>query len=55
VLKLSSALGKLLVRKTELEVDLWNLRRQYNAEHPDVKRAARRLSTFEKAVAEILP
>jgi hypothetical protein len=53
--KLSSALGKLLVRKTELEVDLWNLRRQYNADHPDVKRAIRKIEVYEKAIKEILP
>jgi len=54
-LKLSPALGKLLVRKTELEVDLWNLRRQYNADHPDVKRAIRKIEVYEKAIKEILP
>lgn len=53
--KLSLALGKLLVRKTELEVDLWNLLRQYNADHPDVKRARRKVEVYEKAVREILP
>jgi hypothetical protein len=53
--KLSSALGKLLLRKTELEVDLWNLRRQYNADHPDVKRAIRKIDVYEKAIKEILP
>jgi len=53
--KLSLALGKLLVRKTELEVDLWNLLRQYNADHPEVKRAKRKVEVYEKAVKEILP
>ncbi len=53
--KLSPALGKLLVRKTELEVDLWNLRRQYNADHPDVKRASRKIEVYERAIKEILP
>lgn len=53
--KLSLALGKLLVRKTELEVDLWNLLRQYNAEHPEVKRAKRKIEVYEKAIREILP
>jgi len=53
--KLSLALGKLLVRKTELEVDLWNLLRQYNAEHPEVKRAKRKVEVYEKAIKEILP
>ncbi|MCA1622280.1 MAG: hypothetical protein LC768_03010 [Acidobacteria bacterium] len=53
--KLTLALGKLLVRKTELETDLWNLRRQYNDEHPEVKRAKRKIEVFEKAIKEILP
>lgn len=54
-LKLSPALGKLLVRKTELEVEFWNLNRQYNAEHPDVKRAKRKIEVYEKAIKEIFP
>jgi len=53
--KLTLALGKLLVRKIELETDLWNLRRQYNDEHPEVKRARRKVEVFEKAIKEILP
>ena len=53
--KLSLALGKLLVRKTELEVDVWNLLKQYNADHPEVKRAKRKIEVYEKAVKEILP
>jgi peptidoglycan hydrolase CwlO-like protein len=53
--KLSMALGKLLVRKTELETDLWSLQKQYNNEHPDVKRAKRRVEIFDQAIKEILP
>lgn len=53
--KLSLALGKLLVRKSELEVEVWNLLRQYNAEHPEVKRAQRKVEIYEKAIKEILP
>ena len=53
--KLTLALGKLIVRKTELETDLWNLRRQYNDDHPEVKRAKRKIEVFEKAIKEILP
>lgn len=52
--KLTLALGKLMVRKTELETDLWNLRRQYNDDHPEVKRAKRKIEVFEKAIKEIL-
>lgn len=52
--KLTLALGKLIVRKAELETDWWNLQRQYNAEHPEVKRAKRKVEVFERAVKEIL-
>jgi uncharacterized protein involved in exopolysaccharide biosynthesis len=53
--KLSLALGKLLVRKTELDVELWNLLGQYNADHPEVKRTKRKLEVYEAAIKEILP
>ncbi len=53
--KLSSALGKLLIRKIELETDLWHLQKEYNDEHPQIKRAKRKLAVFDKAVREILP
>jgi uncharacterized protein involved in exopolysaccharide biosynthesis len=53
--KLSLALGKLMVRKTELAADVWSLRRQFADEHPDVKRAKRKVEVFEQAIKEILP
>ena len=53
--KLTLALGKLMVRKVEIETDLWNLSRQYNADHPEVKRAKRKVDIYEKAIREILP
>jgi hypothetical protein len=53
--RLTLALGKLMVRKADFETDLWNLRRQYNDEHPDVKRARRKTEIFEAAIREILP
>ena len=52
--KLSLALGKLMLRKIELERDVWNLRKQYNDEHPDVKQALRKVAVFEAAIKEIL-
>jgi predicted nuclease with TOPRIM domain len=52
--KLTTALGKLMVRKTELEVVLWSLRKEYNDEHPDVKRAKRKAEIYEAAIKEIL-
>jgi hypothetical protein len=52
--KLTLALGKLIVRKIELETDLWNLQKNYKDEHPDVKRAKRKVEIYEKAIGEIL-
>lgn len=52
--KLTLALGKLLLRKAEIETDHWILLQQYNNEHPDVKRAKRKIETFEKAINEVL-
>lgn len=53
--KLTLALGKLIVRKIEIETDLWNLRRQYNDDHPEAKRAKRKAEVYERAIREILP
>lgn len=52
--KLTLALGKLIVRKIELEIDMWNLLRSYREEHPDVKRAKKRVDIYETAIKEIL-
>lgn len=54
VSRLSLALGKLMVRKIEIETDLWALRIKYNDEHPEVKRARRKLEIFETAIKDIL-
>jgi len=53
--KLTLALGKLIVRRAELETDLWALQSRYSNEHPEVKRARRKADTFDKSVKEILP
>ncbi len=52
--KLTLALGKLMVRKAELETDLWNLRKKYDDNHPEVKRAKRKIEIYESAIKEIL-
>ncbi len=52
--KLTLALGKLMVRKAELETELWSLLKTYKDEHPDVKRAKRRVEIYEAAIKEIL-
>jgi predicted nuclease with TOPRIM domain len=53
--RLSAALGKLMVRKSELGTNLWSLQQQFNEQHPDVKRAKRKAEMFEAAISDILP
>lgn len=50
----TSALGKLMVRKVESEIELWKLQQSYADEHPDVRRAKKRVEIFERAIKEIL-
>jgi len=52
--KLTIALGKLMVRKIEHEVELWTLRKSLQDAHPDVKRAKRKVDIYESAIKEIL-
>lgn len=52
--RLTLALGKLIIRKVESETDLWRLSQSYKEEHPDVRRAKRRVEIFENAIKEIL-
>lgn len=52
--KLTLALGKLIVRRVELETDLWKLQKNYKDEHPEVKRAKRKVEIYSKAINEIL-
>ncbi|MGQ0543295.1 MAG: hypothetical protein ACT4O9_15845 [Blastocatellia bacterium] len=52
--KLTLALGKMIVRRVELEADLWNLQRNFMDEHPDVKRAKKKVAIYDAAIREIL-
>jgi chromosome segregation ATPase len=52
--RLTLALGKLMLRKVELETELETLRAQYKDDHPDVKKAKRKVEVFESAIKEIL-
>ncbi len=52
--KLTLALGKLILRKVELELDYMKLQKQYTDEHSDVKQAKRKVEIFEAAIREIL-
>lgn len=52
--KLSPALGKLIVKKVSLDIDLWNLLQKYKEDHPEVKKLKRKIEIFENAIKEIL-
>jgi uncharacterized protein involved in exopolysaccharide biosynthesis len=52
--RLSDALGKLILRKVELESALVSLRSQYKEDHPEVKRMQRKIDSYEAAIKEIL-
>ena len=52
--RLTLALGKLIVRRIELETDLWKLQLNYQDEHPDVKRAKKKVEIYEGSISEIL-
>lgn len=52
--RLTLALGKLMVRKSELETEVVRLLESLQPAHPDVKRAKRKVEIFEAAIKEIL-
>ncbi|MCS6874346.1 MAG: hypothetical protein N2Z23_07850 [Pyrinomonadaceae bacterium] len=52
--KMSLSLGKLVVRKVQIEVDLWLLLQKYTEEEEIVKRTRKKLTVFENAIKEIL-
>ena len=52
--KLTLALGKLMVRKAALEAELGRLMRGRAKDHPEVKRATRKLEIYDAAINEVL-
>ena len=52
--KLTPALGKIVVRKVDAEIDLWRLQQSLADGHPQVKRARKKVEIFEAAIKEIL-
>jgi len=52
--RLSQALGKLMLKKVELETELDSLRARLKDEHPEVKKARKKVESFEAAIKEIL-
>ena len=53
--KLNLALGKLMVRRAALSTDVWVLQTKYGDDQPEVKRAKRKVLSFDNAIKEILP
>jgi hypothetical protein len=51
--RLTTALGKLMVRRMELETELWKLLISYKDEHPDVKRAKKKVEIYDRAIKGI--
>ncbi len=52
--RLTLALGKLMVKRAELQAAHTKLLSDYKEEHPDVKRAKRRIEIYDKAIKDIL-
>ncbi len=53
--RLSESLGKLMMKKIDIELELKVLSQKYNADHPSILRAKRKLEIYDKAIIEILP
>ncbi len=52
--KLTLALGKLMVKKAALDSDLSRQMRSFNKDHPETKRAKKRVEFYEAAIDGIL-
>ncbi len=52
--KLTSPLGKLILRKVELETELKNLQQEYTDDFPDVKKTKTRLEAFQAEIKKML-
>jgi hypothetical protein len=52
--RLTESFAKLLLQKIKMQVDLAQLRAIHKDDHPDVKRAMRRVDIYEKAIKDVL-
>jgi uncharacterized protein involved in exopolysaccharide biosynthesis len=52
--KLTAALGKLIVRRAELETEFSEVASRFGEDHPDVRRAAKRIEIFDRSIRELL-
>lgn len=51
---LTEALGKLLVRRAQISTDYWVMQNRFSDEHPNTKKAKRKLVVFNNAIKKIL-
>lgn len=51
--RLTESTGKLILRKAELETEMNRLLRSYKADHPQVKRIAKKVEIYQKALKQI--
>lgn len=52
--KLTSALGKLFVRRARVATDYWLLKNRYDDKHPQTMRAKKKLEIFDRAINKIM-
>ncbi len=52
--KMTSALGKLIVRRAELETEFSEKSARYGETHPEVRRARKRVEVFERSIRALL-
>jgi uncharacterized protein involved in exopolysaccharide biosynthesis len=51
--RLTEAIGRLILRKAELETELNRLLRSYKPDHPQVKRLVKKVEIYQKALKQI--
>ena len=52
--KMTSTVGRLIVRRAELETESSETAARYGGDHPEVRRAKKRVEVFERAIRELL-
>lgn len=52
--KMTSTVGRLIVRRAELETESTETAARYGVDHPEVRRAKKRVEVFERAIRELL-
>lgn len=52
--KMTSTVGRLIVRRAELETESTETAARYGGDHPEVRRAKKRVEVFDRAIRELL-